>query len=138
MDRKKCTKCGKVKPLDQFYRRATRPDGHESCCKACYEATWRPKQRKVWRCQAVRRYGLTQEAYDRQYAKQHGLCAMCEQPETMQTGETVWMLSVDHSHTTGKVRELLCNTCNRLLGLCGDDIQRLRQAIAYLRRHAKT
>ncbi len=45
---------------------------------------------------------------------------------------------MDHCHTSGKVRESLCNQCNVLLGTASDDPDILREAIAYLERHAES
>jgi len=44
-------------------------------------------------------------------------------------------LAVDHNHDTGKVRELLCNTCNNGLGCFKDDPKLLQSAIKYLNKH---
>ncbi len=72
-----------------------------------------------------RRYGITVDDYERMFYDQGGVCAICETPKA----ET---LSVDHCHTTLKVRGLLCNQCNRGMGLLGDDVDNLARAIAYL------
>lgn len=47
-------------------------------------------------------------------------------------------LCVDHDHTTGAMRGLLCNNCNAGIGLLGDCPSRIELAAAYLRRHATT
>lgn len=78
-------------------------------------------------------YGITIEIYDNMVAQQKGLCAICLKPPT--TGRRK-VLYVDHCHTTKKVRELLCHTCNMGIGQFGDDIGRLEAAIAYLKKHS--
>ena len=74
------------------------------------------------------KYGLTLEAYDALVEAQGSACAICGSKACKRA------LHVDHDHGTGKVRGLLCNTCNRCLGLLKDDATVLRSAIAYLER----
>lgn len=57
-------------------------------------------------------YNMTADQYNKLNEQQHGLCAICENPPRGKMKR----LSVDHDHTTGKVRGLLCITCNRSLG----------------------
>lgn len=57
-------------------------------------------------------YGITVEIYNQMLADQGGKCKICEALPTEKR-----MLAVDHCHTTGKVRALLCHTCNNLLGV---------------------
>jgi hypothetical protein len=75
-------------------------------------------------------------AYERQmFGKQNGLCAICKQPEAITRGHKTRRLSVDHDHTTGVVRGLLCGNCNLGLGYFCDSSGNLRNAIAYLDRY---
>lgn len=83
-----------------------------------------------------RRFGIGLAEYDVMFAKQGGVCAICKQTEIASRGGKDLWLAVDHSHTTGKVRGLLCSNCNRGIGCFGDDESRLTGAIAYLRQHA--
>lgn len=79
------------------------------------------------RVQAI--YGLAPGEYDRLYAAQGSVCALCKKA----TGKTK-KLAVDHQHETGKVRGLLCGRCNyNLLGIYGDDPQFYGRVAAYLR-----
>jgi hypothetical protein len=71
-------------------------------------------------------YGLAPGEYDRMVAEQGGLCLVC--------GEAPEKLVVDHCHTAGDVRGLLCFNCNSGLGMFKDDPARLLGAIAYLER----
>ncbi len=80
------------------------------------------------------RYGITLEEYRRLLAVQNGACAICHQGETRRHwwGGEVYLLAVDHDHETGKTRGLLCNRCNRALGLFGDNVENLLAAATYL------
>ena len=80
-------------------------------------------------------FGLTLEQYDEMHKSQNGLCLICGNPETtMQRGKII-PLSVDHDHTTGAVRGLLCRSCNTGLGAFNDDADRIQVAIQYLERY---
>jgi hypothetical protein len=69
-------------------------------------------------------YGLSQKDFDKLVALQDGRCAICKR--------VCDNFVVDHDHTTGKVRGLLCKNCNGLLGFSGDNEQVLASAIKYL------
>ena len=80
----------------------------------------------------LRKYNLTLEQYDQLWNTQHGLCAVCFQPETAIVWDRVKHLAVDHCHKTGHVRGLLCTNCNLALGGFKDDKRVLKSAINYL------
>jgi hypothetical protein len=88
--------------------------------------------RKGWALQLFKKYGITPEQYAEMWVGQGGLCACCEQPEPVEGRK----LSVDHCHKTGKVRGLLCTSCNVSIGRFQDSIERLERAIQYLRNHS--
>lgn len=71
------------------------------------------------------RYGITLDDYSRMFDEQHGLCAICQKQSTDR-------LHVDHCHSTGRVRGLLCFKCNSMIGKANDNLDILRSAIAYL------
>jgi len=81
-------------------------------------------------------YGLTLEQYEGMVAEQGGCCALCGQVETSRNpvGE-IRRLSVDHNHTTGALRGLLCNACNRGLGYFDENRTRFLAAVDYLARY---
>jgi hypothetical protein len=87
----------------------------------------------MMRASVLRRtYGITIEEWDAMFTEQGGLCAICHRPETATLHGVVKRLAVDHDHITGTVRGLLCQNCNRAIGLLGHDPARLRQAAEYL------
>jgi hypothetical protein len=77
------------------------------------------------------KYGISLDDYNRMAAEQGGVCRLCKMPPAGKC-RTDRILHVDHSHTTGKVRALLCLKCNRALGMFGDDINALTNAAMYL------
>lgn len=135
-----CKACGETKLLTDFPFRSKARNHRDPNCKPCRNAqnAAANERRKVRDPERVRRearsvhlrnkYGLTLEAYDVRVEAQGGRCAACDTPTEH--------LLVDHDHVTGEVRDLLCNGCNCSLGHAGDSIERLRQLIAYLERHA--
>jgi hypothetical protein len=64
--------------------------------------------------------------------KQDYLCAICREEGFKMNDKVYNNLNVDHCHSTGQVRGLLCHNCNRALGLLKDNIERLKSAITYL------
>lgn len=71
-------------------------------------------------------YGLTLEQFDEMYAHQEGQCAICKSYALKNS------ICIDHNHSTGKVRSLLCRKCNAAIGLMDENITVLKAAIAYL------
>lgn len=91
------------------------------------------------RRQHLRRHGLTVEEYDRLHQRQGHVCAICGASAGRADGLSRMMrskedLAVDHDHSTGAIRGLLCDDCNIGLGLFFDDPAHLRAAADYLER----
>lgn len=82
-----------------------------------------------------RTFGLSRRDYDALSEEQGHACAICREPERVVIRGRKTSLAVDHCHTTGAVRGLLCAKCNRGLGLFDDDMDRLKAAVGYLERH---
>lgn len=76
-----------------------------------------------------RAYNITVDDYNKMCLDQGNLCAICYEPLFDNSGKKP---HVDHSHSTGKIRGILCYKCNNGLGLFNDNIQKLRNAIEYL------
>lgn len=90
------------------------------------------RKRALWR-----KYKLTAEGYDALLAKQGNKCAICEEAESSydQKCGSLKRLCVDHSHSTGKVRGLLCFRCNSTIGKLEENPQLLRAMWDYLHEH---
>lgn len=80
------------------------------------------------------KYRLGLADYDRMFTAQSGACAACGRPEKVIRNGKVARLAVDHDHTTGAVRALLCAACNLALGQLGDSAERIRRLLAYKER----
>lgn len=157
---KTCSKCCKEKPLTEFYKDIK--GYYVSPCKECrkiyansryyipevnarirnYRQNPKVKiyQQSVQNKAIVRKfrlkhkYNITPVEYDQLLTKQDGVCAICHKPETrLCKGGSPSHLAVDHDHTTGKVRGLLCSKCNTVLGLTEDNISLLQNAIKYVK-----
>lgn len=161
MEIRKCTKCGKEKPVTEFYADSSRPSGKHHWCKKCcveYSREYRTKNHTVLlenarkhytehkeevrvrrskryannpsvyrEAKLKREFGITLEEYDSVLQNQGGVCAICGKVPSESKP-----LGVDHNHETGKVRGLLCDNCNLILGLAHDNSDILSKAAIYL------
>jgi hypothetical protein len=107
---------------------------HRDAMRA-YDAEWKRRWRREhpersseikWAWEVKRKFGMTRERFAEMLANQDGLCAICRGDNKARR------LHIDHDHTTGEIRGLLCNNCNLLLGHALDSAERLTAAIAYL------
>jgi hypothetical protein len=83
----------------------------------------------------LREMGLSREQYGQMVVDQNNRCAICGDPPN---GKRFQRLAVDHCHSSGKVRGLLCASCNLSIGHFDDDVSRLQKAIDYLNKHKDT
>jgi len=81
-----------------------------------------------------RLYGISAEQYDTLFREQGGVCAVCKK-ESDTDGKNS-KLQVDHNHTTGQVRGLLCYRCNVAIGMISEDLDRVYQIMDYLGSHS--
>lgn len=108
-----CKSCGEEKPAREFYRNRGRP---VTACKPCFQANI-----------AAARYGLTPSEYAAMLKAQGAACAVCKQaPQGKRR------LAVDHCHSTGAVRGLLCHDCNVSLGFLREDVDRIIALARYI------
>ena len=84
-----------------------------------------------------RKKGVDADRYQEMLKAQGGVCAICGCPERApdKASGKIRDLAIDHDHTTGAVRALLCSNCNRGLGLFNDSPELLNNAVRYLKRH---
>lgn len=90
--------------------------------------TFKIRSIKSGRVRTLKHFGLTLADYDRMFDAQKGCCKICDKHQSQLNKR----LAVDHCHQTGKIRGLLCNSCNRALGLFGDNKDNLKAALDYL------
>lgn len=88
---------------------------------------YREMGRKSERRRKLKTYGITEDEYISLLLSQKNLCAICKQPN-----QTKRDWHIDHCHTTGKVRGILCHYCNTGLGQFKDNKGYLLNAIEYL------
>lgn len=128
---KTCPRCERTLPLAGFAINRTRSRGISAYCLECHNAIVRENRVRhhgsTRNFHLKRRYDLTEQEVAAMMDAQRGLCALCRRKPAAH---------VDHDHTTGAVREVLCFTCNAGLGSFGDDPELLALAQDYLDRHA--
>jgi hypothetical protein len=106
--------------------------------RLAYSRVYRAKTPSQQKARALRNsFDLSLSEYQRMHEEQNGKCAICNQPETQMRLGKLKMLSVDHNHTTGKVRSLLCSDCNIAIGKAKEDRNILLSAIQYLDKHSE-
>ena len=147
---KRCPKCQIEKPFAEYPKNRRGAHGINTYCLLCAAENVRairatPEGRQTHRAaskrwreannerhkdnNAKRSYGLEHGSYATMLAAQDGKCGICE---TTAPGSRLVRFPIDHCHTTGKIRGLLCEHCNRGLGMFRDDPALLRRAISYL------
>lgn len=159
----KCVAESNPQPAENFSRDRKRDDGRTVHCKSClkvirlqrkeyqnaYTRKWRKKNplkckqytltKKSKKNAKARkrkyilktRYGISIEQWNDMYEEQKGQCPIC----LLHMNDCVEkQLHVDHCHKTGKVRGLLCSTCNKAIGLLKDDSGLLQRAISFLEK----
>lgn len=154
------TQCKQELPAESFYRRGA---GLRSECKGCAKAmtaSWYAKngetarakvrdwsarnsdrvrayrqanRRKSYLQESRRKYGITPEWFEARMAEQGEACATCQRPFCWDDKQT--KPHIDHCHATGKVRGVLCNRCNTVLGLVGDQAELLNSLAGYVTCH---
>ncbi len=154
---KQCTKCLQVKPFTDFHNDNHKKDKLHTQCKVCHSVRNKTKRKTdlVWRETQLKKakefrekypdknkesirnatlkakYGITSKQYDELFASQGYKCAVCNCTQNNGYGK----MPVDHCHTTGKIRAILCQSCNVTLGKVEEKEEILLALIEYLRKH---
>jgi hypothetical protein len=138
---KKCTVCKLVKDDSLFdtFKQRNGTRSLTSRCKACrseiQKAEYRNDKQKIRdrnRKWELKQYGITPEQFQTMFENQNGKCELCggTNPEGG--------LCVDHNHSTGEVRKLLCRSCNLMIGNARESIDILINAATYLENFQET
>jgi len=154
---KKCSGCSVIKPRDAFCRDRSKPDGACSRCRDCQRLYSRARfsvpenlearreksrafrrdhpekfKRSVRSATLKKKYGISIDDFEKLLEAQGRICAICGSDHP----GTTWGLNlhVDHEHTTGRIRGLLCQACNTSLGKMQESPELLRKAALYIER----
>jgi len=139
-----CNSCKENKPYNELVKAKKAKDGYRSWCKDCrkkyrnqpqmklrekkqqaeYRKKFPDKDKNKW---YKYKYGITLEEKRQMYDEQNGKCGICE--EDMLVAKDCHL---DHNHKTGKIRGILCDTCNRGLGYFQDNPEFLQKAAEYI------
>lgn len=131
---KTCRGCGVNKPRSAFIGENVKIRVPYDLCKTCRNkrsSEYRKNNREKYleskrKCRLKVVFGITIAQYEKMLLKQGGTCGICgSKPDKVR-------LAVDHDHRTGKIRGLLCDSCNRGLGQLGDSEEVLISALEYL------
>jgi hypothetical protein len=90
-------------------------------------------RQKNYRQEVVRKYGVDFTWFDKKFEEQNQSCAVCK--KQLEWTDKQNTPHVDHCHESRKVRGILCNRCNTVLGLCFDDKELFKNLIGYLECH---
>lgn len=135
---KTCCTCKAAKDVSEFGNDKRQPDGKQARCYECYRISDRIRNaepaRKASAKNAIlkRKYGIDLAAFDVMLTNQGHVCAICKLPESEIPHNKGQPWQVDHCHTTGQVRGILCFPCNFAIGLLKDDKAIIMNALNYI------
>lgn len=125
MSKKWCGRCKRNRPKSDFAKNRAKKDGLQERCTPCRKEhhSTPERQRAVRDKHFQYNYGITLEERDKMAKAQKNKCKICNKKRP---------LVVDHCHATGRIRGLLCQNCNRGIGLLGDSLENITAARDYL------
>jgi thiol-disulfide isomerase/thioredoxin len=124
-----CSNCKEIKTIDNynFYKKSA--VGLASWCNTCRKEHRTLNIDKSYIAVIKRKYGISEEEYIQILKKFDNKCGICSSTDS---GGRSKRMSLDHCHKTGKIRGILCHSCNTGLGLLKDSTEILQKAIDYL------
>ena len=128
MDRKVCSVCREEKLLEFFPRNYNGLYKVSQKCKLCTAKESSEYRKKYPYKNAARKYSIPEEQVEAMWATEN--CMICNAPRKADK-----MLCIDHCHSTGRIRGVLCDDCNIALGKFKDNPESLKQAILYLEKY---
>ena len=140
LETRTCRVCGEEKNLlNDYYLSRKDPTLKSSYSYECKDCTikrtikYNKENSATVRSQFLKRkYGMTFEEFDAMLSDQNNACAICGTKEPSKNRGRDKRFHVDHDHQTGKVRGLLCKSCNIALGEVKENIHTLKSMIEYL------
>ena len=133
---KTCSKCKNTKPHTEFHLHKSSTDGIRKWCKFCCNESnkcWYKKNPLAHKQTTLKRiYGVTSKMFTELLLAQNNACKICNVELSPVKNGDIQIAHVDHCHTTGKIRGLLCRKCNTGLGMFSDNVANLQNAIRYL------
>ncbi len=129
-----CKGCSFKLPVTDFFVKKGKTDTQwrfNSPCKSC--ANIRRNREYQQEYHRIKTFGVGNEEYNGMLAKQNNSCAICK----CDRSEVNRNFAVDHCHTSGKIRALLCVNCNLGLGNFKDSPTFLKEAVRYLKIHSQ-
>lgn len=118
-----CRVCKIEKPVDCFAPNTIKDGGYVSIDSRCYDCR-KPEKAIIHR---MSKYGVSDQEFTLMLKAQDNRCAICK--EVFKSSRAT---HIDHCHDTGKVRGLLCHSCNVGIGHLKDSVMVLQNAIDYL------
>ena len=120
-----CKRCLKSKEIECFgWSGYIKKDGSRSTCTYCKEC-----QNEL---RVQRKFGVSYSQYEKILKQQNNCCANPGCKSTVPGAPGRKRFYIDHCHTTGKIRGLLCHSCNLALGHIQDKVEKLEGLIIYL------
>lgn len=129
---RKCNCCNETLNVEEFYVKVSKNKNHfrfNSPCKFCSNLNRNINYQKAY--QRKLKYNITQNDYESMLINQDYSCAICG----IHREDLNKDLAVDHCHSTGKIRDLLCHNCNAGIGFFKESLFKLESAIKYIKKH---